>query len=404
MFRDLRQLSRFLLHVARRFNEDRCLQIASSLTFTTLLALVPLVTIALALISAFPVFTGVGEQIRDFLVANMLPDKAGRVITAYIEQFSGRAGQLTAVGMAALAITAFMTMFTIEQAFNSIWRVLRRRPVVQRILMYWAVLTLGPILIGASLSITSFVIGASLGVARQVPLAEEVILRLVPSVLTCAAFTLLYYVVPNRPVEPRHALVGGLLAAAAFEFMKRGFAAYIAQFPTYTLVYGAFAAIPIFLLWVYFSWVVIVAGALITALAPDFGVLRESTGRAPGTGFEEALALLLVLAQAQRVPEVLELRHIAQRVALTNHRAESLLERMASLGWLARSAGDRYVLAYDPEKLRVADVYRQFVLGGKKSAIAEGNAALDGLLERLAAQADGTLDLSVRKLLESEGG
>jgi membrane protein len=295
-------------------------------------------------------------------------------------------------------------MFTIEQAFNSIWRVLRRRPVAQRILVYWAVLTLGPILIGASLSITSLVVGASLGVARQVPLAEETILRLVPFVLTCAAFTLLYYVVPNRPVEPRHALLGGLLAAVAFEFMKRGFAVYIAKFPTYTLVFGAFAAIPIFLLWVYFSWVVIVAGALIAALAPDFGILRISIGRFSGSGFEEALALLLVLAQAQRRPEVLELRQIAQRVAMTRDRVESLLERMATLGWLAKSAGDRYVLAYDPEKLRVADVYRQFVLEGGRSTTDQRNTALDGLLGRFATDADGALNVSLRKLLESEAG
>ena len=403
MRQELRQFIRFLLHVARRFNEDRCLQIASSLTFTTLLALVPLVTITLTLISAFPMFSGLGGQIHDFLLANMLPDKAGQIVSAYIEQFSGRAGQLTALGTAALAVTAFVTMYTIEQAFNSIWRVLRRRPVAQRILVYWAVLTLGPILIGASLSITSLVVGASLGVARQVPLAEETILRLVPFVLTCAAFTLLYYVVPNRPVEPRHALLGGLLAAVAFEFMKRGFAVYVAKFPTYTLVFGAFAAIPIFLLWVYFSWVVIVAGALIAALAPDFGVLRGSIGRFSESGFEEALALLLVLAQAQRGPEVLELRQIAQRVALTRDRAESLLERMANLGWLAKSTGDRYVLAYDPEKLRVADVYRQFVLEERRSTTAERNRALDGLLGRFAADADGALDVSLRKLLESEG-
>lgn len=402
MRQELRQFGRFLLHVARRFNRDRCLRIASSLTFTTLLALVPLVTIVLTLISAFPVFSGLGGQIHDFLLANMLPDKAGQIVSGYIEQFSSRAGQLTALGTAALAVTAFMTMYTIESAFNSIWRVSRQRPMAQRVLVYWATLTLGPILIGASLSITSFVVGASLGVARQVPLAEEAILRLVPFALTCAAFTLLYYVVPNRPVEPRHALLGGLLAAVAFEFMKRGFALYIAKFPTYTLVFGAFAAIPIFLLWVYFSWVVIVVGALIAALAPDFGVLRDSTGRSSGSGFEVSLALLLVLAQAQRVPEVLELKQIAQRVALTRDRVEPLLERMAVLGWLAKSAGDRYVLAYDPERLRVADVYRQSVLEGGRSTTTGRNRALDELLARFAAHADGALDVSLRKLLESD--
>src|SRR5213594_1371317 len=137
----LRQLGRFLAHVFRRFNQDRCLQIASSLTFTTLLALVPLVTIALTLMSAFPVFSGLGEQIHRFLLANMLPEAAGKVVTGYIEQFSGRTGRLTALGTAVLAVTAFMMMFTIERAFNSIWRVSRTRPVVQRVLIYWATIT-----------------------------------------------------------------------------------------------------------------------------------------------------------------------------------------------------------------------------------------------------------------------
>jgi len=402
MLRGLRQLGRFVFHVAARFSEDRCLQVASSLTFTTLLALVPLVTIALSLISAFPFFSSLGEQIHTFLLENMLPEKAGKVVTAYIEQFSGRAGQLTAIGTAALAVTAFVTMFTIERAFNSIWRVPRQRPVAQRILIYWAILTLGPILIGASLSITSFVVGASLGVARQIPLAEGVILRLVPFALTWVAFTLLYYLVPNRRVEPRHALFGGLLAALAFEFMKRGFALYIARFPTYTLVYGAFAAIPVFLLWIYFSWVVIVGGAVITALIPDFEVLRDTTGRPSGTGFEDALALLMTLARAQRSAEILELPMIARRTLLTRDRAEPLLERMTALGWLARSASERYVLACDADKLRVADVYRKFVIEGARVEGAAREKPLSALLDRLAAHAGEALEVSLRQLLESE--
>src|SRR5882724_8141908 len=306
----LRQLGRFLAHVFKRFNEDRCLQIASSLTFTTLLALVPLVTLTLALMAAFPIFSGLGEHIHAFLLANMLPEKAGSVVSGYIEQFSGQAGRLTALGSAVLAVTAFLLMFTIERAFNSIWRVSRTRPLAQRILVYWAALTLGPVLIGASLSITSYLVGASLGLTREAPLAGTAILWLAPFVLTWAAFTLLYYVVPNRAVKPRHALAGGLVAACVFELMKRSFAFYVAQIPTYTLVYGAFAVIPIFLLWIYFSWVVIVIGALIAALAPDFAVLRDTAGHAP-VGFREALTTLLVLARAQQGPGLLDLRSVA---------------------------------------------------------------------------------------------
>jgi len=398
----LRQLGRFLAHLFRRFNQDRCFQIASSLTFTTLLALVPLVAITLALVAAFPVFSGLGEQIHAFLLANMLPEKAGKVVTGYIEQFSGRAGQLTALGTAVLAIAAFMMMFTIEGAFNSIWRVSRPRPVAQRILIYWATLTLGPVLIGASLSITSYLVGASLGFVRQTPYAGAAIPGLVPFALTCAAFTLLYHIVPNCSVRPRHALIGGLVAGLAFEIMKRSFALYIAKFPTYTLVYGAFAVIPIFLLWIYLSWVVIVIGALITALAPDFSVLRETAKRTPGSGFAEALALLLVLARAQQGPELLEMGQIAERASLTGDRTESHLERMVARGWVTRSTGNRYGLVCDTERLLVAEVYREFVLDDKVSLGAERSKALQTLLEQFAARADEALNLPLKRLLESD--
>ena len=395
-------LGRFLAHVFRRFNQDRCLQIASSLTFTTLLALVPLVTITLGLMAAFPVFSGLGEHIHAFLLANMLPEKAGKIVTAYIEQFSGQAGRLTALGTALLAVTAFLVMFTIERAFNSIWRVSRPRPVGQRILVYWATLTLGPVLIGASLSMTSYIVSASLGLSRQIPFVGSAILGFVPFVLTCAAFTLLYYVVPNRAVRPRHALIGGLVAGLAFEIMKRSFAIYIAKFPTYTLVYGAFAVIPIFLLWIYLSWVVIVIGALITALAPDFAVLREVARRPSGSDFAEALALLLVLARAQQGPELLGMGQIAERASLTGDRTESHLERMVARGWVTKSAGRRYGLVCDTERLLVAEVYREFVLDGKVGSGAERSKALRTLLEQFAARADEALNLSLKRLLESE--
>lgn len=399
---ELQQFGRFVQHVFRRFNDDRCLQLCSSLTFTTLLALVPLVTIALTLISAFPVYSGLGEQIQNFLLANMLPAAGGKVVAAYIEQFSGRAGQLTALGTAALAVTAFMTMLTIERAFNAIWRVPRQRPMAQRILMYWATLTLGPILIGASLSITSYVIGVSPGLARQIPIAVETILGVAPFLLTWAAFTLLYYTVPNRAIELRHALTGGFIAGVAFEIMKRSFALYVAQFPTYTLVYGAFAAIPIFLLWIYLSWVVIVVGALITALAPDYALLRGAARRPSGAAFGEALALLVVLARAQRRPELLELKLIAQRASITRYRAESLLERMVARGWVAKAAGDRYGLVCDPETLRIADVYREFALDAGAQDWLDHEDAVDALLKRFAGQADKALDLPLKSLLEGE--
>lgn len=397
-----RQLGLFFLHLIRRFNQDRCLQIASSLTFTTLLALVPLATIVLTLISAFPIFSGLGEQIRSFLLANMLPEAAGNVVATYVEQFSARAGRLTALGTVVLVVTALMMMFTIERAFNSIWRVLRGRSMAQRILIYWAVLTLGPILIGASLTMTSYLVGVSLGLSRRNVFGEAAVLGIVPFLLTCTAFTLLYLVVPNRAVRPRHALLGGVVAALAFELMKRGFAVYVAQIPTYTFVYGAFAVVPIFLLWIYFSWVVIVVGALITALAPDFFVLRGAAGPRPGAEFGEALALLLVLGRAQQTPELLDLRQIARRASLTGDRAELLLERMTARGWVSRAPRDRFGLVCDTGRLMLADVYREFVADVTKQPANEQSELLKKFLERFSVRANETLNQPLRRLLEAE--
>jgi membrane protein len=293
-------------------------------------------------------------------------------------------------------------MFTIEGTFNSIWRVSHARPMVQRVLIYWATLTLGPVLIGASLSITSYIVSTSQGYARQIPLADAAIIGLAPFVLTCATFTFLYRVVPNRAVRLRHALLGGFVAAIAFEIMKRGFALYIAKFPTYTLVYGAFAAVPIFLLWIYFSWVVIVIGALIAALAPDFVVLRDAGRHTPRADIGDVLAVLLILARARQGPDLLKLMQIAQPASLTGDQAEALLQRMVARGWVVRSAGDRYGLVCDTEKLLMADVYREFVLDGRRLSGAARSEAVRSFLDRFAGHTDDALNLSLKRLLESE--
>jgi membrane protein len=301
-----------------------------------------------------------------------------------------------------VVVTALLMMLTIERAFNSIWRVSRQRPLAQRVLVYWATLTLGPILIGASLSITSYVIGVSLGLAGQIPLAAEAILGLAPFVLTCAAFTLLYHTVPNRRIEPRHAFAGGFIAGVAFEIMKRGFALYIANFSNYTVVFGAFAAVPLFLLWIYFSWVVIVIGALVVAHAPDFAVLRDADKRPSGAIFSDALMLLLVLARAQQHPTALELKFLAQGASLERDLAETLLERMVARGWVMKSAEDRYGLICDTERLLVAEVYREFALDARGLAGTEREETVKTLMDRFAVQADDALDWPLKRLLEGE--
>jgi len=358
----LRGAGEFLVAVARRFYDDRGMQTAGSLTFTTLLAIVPLLTVALSLSTAFPVFDDAMTTLQLFVLENFLPDTGSLdTLSDQILAFTEQAGKLTAIGLVFLVVTAVMLMFTIDEGLNRIFRVRRRRPIAQRILMYWSVLTLGPVLIGSSLSMTSFLLGASFGVLSLGAVAEF-ILKLLPYVFTWGALTLLYILVPYRHIDVRHALAGGLLAGVAFEVAKRAFAVYIVQFPTYTLVYGAFATLPVFLLWLYVSWLVVLVGATFTALLPGYRVITAEHKRPPGRELTEALDVLGVLARAQNDGKVLPLTFIAQQAQVMPHRCEIMLERCAGLGWVAKTERDSWVLARDADTIRVADVYRAFVL------------------------------------------
>jgi tRNA-processing RNAse BN (EC 3.1.-.-) len=210
----------FLVLVAKRFIADGSNQTAASLTYTSLLAIVPLITIGLTIFSAFPAFTEISTSLKVFLLNNMVPEAAGKVITVYMFQFSENAGKLTAIGTVLLAVTAFMLMQTIEHALNGIWHVRRARPLAQRFLVYWSILTLGPLLIGTSLYVTSYLASLALGLGHQVHGMSLFLLKLVPVLLTVSAMSLLYLTVPNRYVPTRHAWVGGLVAGLSFEAMN----------------------------------------------------------------------------------------------------------------------------------------------------------------------------------------
>ena len=339
--RNFRELIAFFRAAWTRTYEDRCLQVAGDLTFTTILSIVPLAAVTLALLTAFPVFSQWTGKVDELMVRSLLPEAVGEAVGAYLAQFAAKAAQLTALGLALLVVTSLMLMLTIEHAFNQIFRVSRERPVVQRLLIYWAVLTLAPILIGASLSMTSYLVSTSLGLVQGLPIAGEALLRGAPVLLTCVALTLLYLVVPNRHVRVRHALIGGFIAGILFDLMKRGLALYLAHFPTYTLIYGAFAVAPIFLLWLYFSWVTVMLGASITALLPGYR-FSDPRRTAPGRRFFSALEVLAELATAQRTGGAPPLRDSRSRWASRPNPASGCSSawprRAGSRAWAA-SAG-----------------------------------------------------------------
>jgi membrane protein len=267
--RFVRESAAFLRAFARRVDEDRCFDVAGSLTYSTLLALVPIVTVALSVAAAFPMFTEWTGRIDRLMVENLLPPSLGAVVSAYLAEFAAKAAQLRAIGLAFLFVAAGMLVMTIGDALHRTFRVGRPRPLLRRLLIYAGVVILGPLLVGASLTMTSYLVGIALGWTRGGPFGGEVLLRIVPVLLGTVALTLLYVAVPNRSVRLREAAIGGFLASAAFEVMKRGFAFYVAKFPTYNLVYGAFAVIPLFLLWLYLSWAVVMLGATLTAFLLD---------------------------------------------------------------------------------------------------------------------------------------
>jgi len=398
MFNLLRAFYEFVVHLYGRVRDDRLLQISGSLTFTTLLALVPLLTVALTVFSAFPVFSAFSDAIRTFVLGSLIPDASGRVVTVYMQQFAENAGKLTAVGLAMLGAAAVMTMFTIDRTFNAVWRVPRPRPLVSRLLIYWGALTIGPLLIGASLSLTSWLLSLSMGLARVPSETTVLLLRLVPLVLTSMAFAFLYRTVPNRSVEVHDAITGGLAAGMLFEGMKTAFSVYIRSVPTYKLVYGAFASFPIFLLWVYFSWLIILVGAELTAALPYLrqgGVRRRTV---PGSEFLDATQLLTLLYDAHqrgRVPTTQQLRN-ATRLPIET--CEALLERLAALGWAARATNDSWVLARDAKEIRLSEVHREFVFRTDRLKGADGS--LDHRLVELITELQEDLSVTLAELLE----
>jgi membrane protein len=262
---------RLILRTARRFHGEHCVQTAAALSFATLIGLVPMIAAAFALISFLPVGVGLGSALEKFLLANLLPEKAGVIIAKYIGQFASRAGRVTFLGIAVLGVTAMMQMLTIERAFNQIWRVKASRPLLRRLAMHGLALLLGPLVFGASLLAISFVTSISLGFIDEPDWVSNIVLRgLLPFALMSALFGLLYWAVPNKPVKAWHAAFGGAMAALGFAGLQKLFTLYIAAgFTVNAVVYGAFSAIPVFLVWLYASWSVILIGALVVAELPQ---------------------------------------------------------------------------------------------------------------------------------------
>ena len=277
----------FLWYVGLKFRHGRCLQSASSLTTTTLFALVPLVTLSITLFSFFPGFIKVKQSVQHFLVTNMLPDSAGRIISIYMTQFSGHASQLTYAGLALLMGTVFSLVITVDHTFNAIWGTAPKRPWPSRFMIYLALILLGPVFLGLGVWATSLLVSLSMGWVGEGSRVTHHVLKWLSAIVLAGGLALAYYKIPGHPVKGRHALFGGMLAALVFEFMKSGFTGFISHFSSYTLVYGAFAAFPIFLLWIQLSWAVVLFFAVLTASLPLWPERAWRSERQPGESAQD---------------------------------------------------------------------------------------------------------------------
>ena len=352
--------------LGQRFREDRLGLTAGSLTFTTLIALVPLATVMLAMFTAFPMFAGFEGSLDKYFLKNLVPDAIARPVMQALTQFTGKARGLGALGLVTLVATALAMVLTIDRTLNTIWRVRQPRPLAQRVLVYWAGLTLGPLLLGVSLSLTSYAVSASRGLVGALPGGVELLLELLQFFMLAAATSSLFHFVPNTAVRWRHAWAGGIFVATAFELAKSSLSWYVQSVSTTSMVYGAFATLPFLLLWIYLGWVIVLWGAVIAAYAPSLQMRVTTRAPTPGWTFELALSILRELDSARRGPRHgLSLADLGQALRADPLQLEPVVELLADIDWVSRldePGGARHVLLCDPAATALAPLVQRALL------------------------------------------
>jgi membrane protein len=354
----------FGLYSLRRFNADGCFAASGALSYTTLVSLVPLAVIALGSLSSFPIFAPVRDRLLQLVLVNFVPS-IGEQAAWWFRAFAASATQTTAIGAAGIAATGILLLVTVEDQLNLIWRVTAPRPWVQRILAYWTLVTLGPILVGVSLSLSTYFEIA----ARQAGFGQEAmawlasswlhgLARAVPALLEFAALTLLFCLMPNCAVRWRDGALGAVMAAAAIEILKVGFSIYIGATSFYNTVYGALAIIPIFLLWMYISWTAVLLGAVVAAALPNWRI-DERMGAVPAGGVRLGLSLALIaaLARAQRRGETRSTPALGAELGLATTVIDEHIKPLAAAGFAAHTQEGRWVLAWSPECATLHDLY-----------------------------------------------
>jgi membrane protein len=355
----------FALYSLRRFNADGCFAASGALSYTTLVSLVPLAVIALGSLSSFPIFAPVRDQLLGLVLENFVPS-IGAQAAWWFRAFADSATQTTAIGAAGILATGVLLLVTVEDQLNLIWRVTAPRPWVQRLLAYWTLITLGPLLVGVSLSLSTYFEIA----ARQAGFGQQALAwfasswlhglaRAVPALLEFIALTLLYGLIPNCAVRWRDGALGAVIATLTIEILKVGFSIYISATSFYSTVYGALAIIPIFLLWMYISWMAVLLGAVLAAALPNWRI-DGRMGEVPAAGGVRlglSLALIAALARAQRRGEKKSTPALAAELGVATTVIEEHMKPLAAAGFAAHTQSGRWVLAWSPETATLHDLY-----------------------------------------------
>jgi membrane protein len=369
--------------------------LAGSLTFTTVLAIVPLLAVALALFTAFPQFHDFSDALQAFLTNSLMPPVISENVMSYLNDFAQQASRLTAIGGSFLVITVLLLILSVDKALNEIWRVTKPRGIGQRLLVYWALLTLGPLMTGASLWATALVARESFGVISQIPELLEFTLKVSPFFVSAAGFAALFVIVPNTKVTTRDALMGGLLVAALLEIMKLGFAFYVSQVSTYTMIYGAFAALPVFLIWVYLSWLSVLFGAIVAANLPYFRHVRARGLNQSNDAFNEALSILRLLDQSRtHSTSGLSIRALSETLDLTEDQVDKSLASLQDLGWVAQAQvlkREVWVLVCNPSTTSINPLIKRLLVNRSPLKLEENPALKQALLVYLKDNQDSIL-------------
>lgn len=355
--RDRARIKTFFRFLGKRFLDDRLFQAAGALSYTTVFALVPLSTVVFGVLAAFPVFGEWSDRLSDYVFANFVPS-AARSVESELRKFSDNANTLTAAGIVGLVLSLLITLNGIETTFNRIWRVKSARPKVGRFLVYWTVFTLGALMAAASLAISAKFFAMSVFQTTAGSMLQSMLLQVAPMAIEFIAIAAIYKVVPHRTIQWRHAIAGALLATAVFEVVKWGLGLYLGSFGSYSKIYGALAAAPILLLWIYFSWVSVLLGASFASAISAFRYQPAAMRLPMGYEMYGLIRLLARFNEARKRGRGLhsdQIQHLEPM--LTDGLVQQMLAQLCDINVVRRAEDGEWLLARDLDELTMAELY-----------------------------------------------